>query len=243
MTVRTSAFNVPAGQPGAIEIIGMSSRTWFINNSAIPSGFTATLASAPSAGATLSGVTRLELRGTGIANAELLPASGYTPRHGQFNISADKTYAWLDFDTRALADGLADLRISAFNVTPGQANASEIVAMPARQWNISSGNNGSFSGYVTTAPMHGSKVTGWITIEVHGRGMKNVELLPANGYLPILANFVESFNGTFAFLDLDTRTLPNGSLDVRVSAFNVAAGQAGAKEIVVLPARQWLVQN
>lgn len=243
VVVRMSAFNVPAGLSGAIEMVGMSPRTWIINNTTIPSGFTAILASAPAAGTMLSGITRLELRGTGIANAELLPASGYTPRHGQFNISEDKTYAWLDFDTRALPDGPADLRISAFNVTPGQANAREIIAMPVRRWNIRNGANGSFTGHVTTAPMHGARVTGRITIEVHGQGMKNLELLPANGYQPILANFVEAHDGTFAFLDLDTRSLPNGPLDVRVSAFDVPAGQPGAKELVVMPVRRWLIQN
>lgn len=241
--VRMSAFNVPPGQPGAIEMIGMSPRTWIIDNTAIPTGFSASLASAPPADATLSGIVRLELRGRGIANAELLPPSGYASRHGQFNISPDKTYAWLDFDTRALPDGPAELRISAFNVTPGQADAREIVVMPARRWNFSNGADGSFTGHVTTAPMHGARVTGWITIEVHGKGMKNLELLPPNGYQPIIANFVEAFDGGFAFLDLDTRSLPNGPLDVRVSAFNVPPGQAGAKEIVVLPARRWLVQN
>ena len=243
VTIRTSAFNVPAGQPGAIDWVAMSPRTWIINNPAIPAGFTANLASAPANGANVSGTVRVELRGTGIANAELLPASGYTPRHSQFNVSADKTYAWIDFDTRALPDGPADLRISAFNVTPGQADAREIIAMPTRRWNVSNGNNGSFTARVTTAPMHDARVTGWITIEVHGTGIKNVELLPENGYLPIIGNFVESFDGTFAFLDLDTRTLPNGLQNVRVSAFNVPPGQAGAKEIVVLPTRRWNVQN
>lgn len=111
VTIRTSAFNVPAGQPGAIDWVAMSPRTWIINNSAMPPGFTANLASAPSDGAIVSGTVRIELRGTGIANAELLPASGYTPRHSQFNVSADKTYAWIDFDTRALPGGPADQRL------------------------------------------------------------------------------------------------------------------------------------
>jgi hypothetical protein len=240
--VRISAFNAPAGQSG-VEMYGMTARSWYINNPPIPPGFSANLSAAPGAGSTVSGIVRFELRGTGITNAELLPASGYAPRHGQFNVSADKTYAWLDFDTRVLADGPSDLRISVFDATPGQANAHEIVAMPARRLNISNGSNGSFTGSVTTAPMHGARVNGWVTIEVRGKGMKNVELLPAAGYQPIVANFTESFDGTFAFLDLDTTTLPNGPLNVRVSAFSVAAGQPNAKEIVVMPARQWVVQN
>lgn len=243
LNVRVSAFNVPAGQPGAVEMIAMPARTWNISNPSIPQGFSATLAAAPAPGATVSGTTRIELRGAGIANAELLPATGYAPRYGQFNISADKTHAWLDLDTRAIPDGAQQLRVSAFNVTEGQPGAAEIVAMPARQWNFSNGASSAFTARVTTAPMHGASVTGQITVEVHGTGMKNIELLPANGYTPIIANFVEAYDGTFAYLDLDTRTLPNGPIQVRVSAFNVPPGQSGAKEIVTLPAREWVVRN
>lgn len=244
LNVRISAFNVAAGQPGAVELVAMPARTWNINNPVQPpQPFSAVLSAAPANGATVSGTTRLELRGNGIANAELLPATGYLPRYGQFNVSADKTYAWLDFDTRAIPDGMKDVRISAYNVTEGQANAQEIVAMPARQWNFRNGADPSFTAWVSTAPANGARVSGRITIEVHGTGMKNVELLPAGAYLPIYGNFVESFDGSFAFLDLDTTSLPNGPLNIRVSAFNVPPGQAGAKEIVVLPARQWNVQN
>lgn len=244
VTVRVSAFNVPAGQPGAVEMIAMPARTWNINNPAPPAqGFAASLTAAPPNGAIVSGITRLELRGNGIANAELLPASGYAPRLGQFNVSADKTFAWLDLDTRSLPDGMNEVRVSAFNVTDGQPNAREIIAMPPRRWDFRNGADGSFTARVSTAPMHGASVSGQITIEVHGTGLKNIELLPANGYLPILGNFVESFDGTFAFLDLDTKTLPNGPIEVRVSAFNVPAGQPGAKEIITMSARQWTVSN
>lgn len=241
--VRMSAFNVAAGQPGAIEMVSMQPRTWIINNAAIPAGFGATLAAAPPAEARVSGTIRLEIRGTGITNAELLPASGYAPRHGQFNVSADKTVAWLDFDTRGLPDGPADLRISAFNVAPGQPGAIETIPMATRRWHISNGNDGSFTARVATAPMHGATVTGWVTVEVQGTGIKNVELLPAGGYTPIIANFVESFDGTFAFLDVDTSTLPAGPMDVRVSAFDTPPGQSGAREIVVMHARQWIVRH
>jgi hypothetical protein len=244
LNVRISAFNVAAGQPNAVELVAMPARIWNINNppqSTQP--FSATLSAAPANGATVSGITRLELRGNGIANAELLPASGYLPRYGQFNISADKTTAWLDFDTRAVPDGLQNVRISAFNVTEGQAGAQEIVVMPARQWNFRNGTDAAFTAWTSTAPANGARVSGRITIEVHGTGLKNVELLPASGYLPLYGRFVTSADGSFAFLDLDTASLPNGLLNVRVSAFNVAPGQAGAKEIIALPARQWNVQN
>lgn len=243
INVRVSGFNVPAGQPGAVEMIAMPARTWNINNPVIPSGFDATLTTAPSPGATVSGTTRIELHGSGIANAELLPATGYEPRYGQFNVSADKTHAWLDLDTRSIPDGVSELRVSAFNVTEGQANASEIVAMPPRRWNFSNGADSGFTARVSTAPMHGASITGQLTIEVRGTGLKNIELLPPNSYSPIVANFTEHWDGTFAYLDLDTRTLPNGPIEVRVNSFNVPPGGAGAKEIVTMQARQWVIRN
>ena len=243
LTVRVSAFNVPAGQPGALEIVAMPARTWNINNAATPpSSFTAAVVSAPAEGAVLNGITRLEVRGSGIANAELLPASGYAPRLATFNVSADRSVAWLDWDTRALPDGVRDVRISAYNVTEGQAGATEIVAMPARRWTVSNGL-GAFNASVTMAPVNGETVSGRTRVEVRGSGMRNVELLPASGYTPRLGVFNIENNGTFAWLEFDPSSLPNGVRDVRISAFDVAAGQLNAREIIAMPARQWNVQK
>lgn len=238
VSMRVSAFNVPAGQPGA-EIVAMQTRTWNINNAAPPAaGFTAAVVQAPADGAVVSGVTRLELRGSGIASAELLPATGYTPRLAVFNVSSDRTMAWVDLDTRTLQDGVRDLRISAYNVTEGQAGAAEIIAMPARRWTVSNGT-GPFLASVTMAPVHGEIVSGRVRLEVRGSGMKNVELLPASGYSPRLGVFNVDFNGSFAWLEFDTASVPGGLRDVRISAFDVAAGQPNAREIVAMPARQW----
>lgn len=239
VSVRVSAFDVAAGQPGAREIVAMQARTWNINNAAPPpSGFTATVTSAPANGATVSGITRLEIRGSGIVNAELLPATGYTPRLAAFNVSADRTMAWVDLDTRTLPDGVRDVRISAYNVTEGQAGASEIIAMPARRWTVSNGT-GPFTATVTMAPLNGEIVSGRVLLEVRGSGMRNVELLPASGYTPRLGVFNVDGNGTFAWLEFDSTALPNGVRDVRISAFDVAAGQLNAREIIAMPARQW----
>lgn len=92
---------------------------------------------APADGVTLSGVVTLEVRGSGIENVELLPGEGYAPRVGVFTVSADKTSAQLNFDTRTIPNIPAQLRISAFNVPAGVANAREIIVMPARTWRFS----------------------------------------------------------------------------------------------------------
>lgn len=244
IAARVSAFNVPPGQPGAVERVAIGPRTWTINNPPLPgTGLTATLAAAPAAGATVSGTIRLEVRGTRIANAELLPAQGYTPRMGTFNVSADRTVAWLDLDSRSIPDGARDVRISVFNVTEGQPNAQETVVMPARRWNFVNGATSAFTAGVSAAPGHGATVRGTVVVEVRGVGMKNIELLPASGYVPIYGRFTTTYDGTFGYVEFDTRALPNGPINVRVSAFNVAPGQAGVREIVAMPARQWIIAN
>ena len=239
VSMRVSAFNVSAGQPGAVEIVAMPTRTWNINNAIPPAAsFTASVVTAPADGAVVSGITRLELRGSGIANAELLPATGYTPRLATFNVSADRTMAWVDLDTRTLQDGVRDLRISAYNVTEGQAGATEIIAMPPRRWTVSNGT-GPFLASVTMAPVNGEVVSGRVRLEVRGSGMRNVELLPANGYTPRLGVFNVDFNGSFAWLEFETASVPGGLRDVRISAFDVAPGQPNAREIIAMAARQW----
>jgi hypothetical protein len=239
--VRISAFNVPAGQPGA-EIVAMSARTWNINNSTQPpSPFTAGLVSAPAPGAAVSGIVHLEVQGSGMVNVELLPANGSTPKLGVFNVSGDRTSASLDLDSRSLPDGPVDVRISAFNVTEGQPGAQEIIVMPARQWDIR--NGAGFTARVAMAPPSSSTISGVARLEVRGTGMRNVELLPASGYTPRLGVFNVSADGTFAWLDFETAKWNGLSLDARISAFNVAAGQPGATEIIAMPRRFWNVRN
>ncbi|HEY8607826.1 MAG TPA: hypothetical protein VIM12_11995 [Noviherbaspirillum sp.] len=241
LNVRISAFNSPAGQPGN-EIVAMPARTWTVSNSGTPSTtFAAAVTTAPANGATVTGTTRIEITGSGIANAELLPASGYTPRLGVFNVSADRTRAWLDFDSRSVPDGARGVRVAAYNVMAGQPGASEIIAMPARNWTISNGSApapATFTANVTMAPGHGAVIAGTTRLEVRGTNIRNVELLPANGYLPRYGVFNVSADRTFAWLDFNSSALPNGLLDVRISAFNSAPGEPGS-EIIAMPARQW----
>jgi hypothetical protein len=244
-TVRISAFDVGAGQPNAREIVVMPARTWNISNATVPSNtLTATVTSAPADGAVVSGITHLEIHGSGIVNAELVSASGYIPQFGVFNVSADRTMAWLDLDTRTLADGVRDVRILAYNVTQGQPGAQQVVAMPARRWQFSNGAaTAQFNGSVTMAPPNGDIISGRVRFEVRGSGIANAELLPANGYTPIIGTFIRSADNTFAWLEIDTTQLPNGVLEARISDYNVGAGQPNAKEVISMPVRQWTVQN
>jgi predicted Rdx family selenoprotein len=246
LNVRISAFNVPPGQ-GGTEIVTMPARTWTIANAATPPAtFTAAVSAAPADGAVVSGIIHLELHGSGIVNAELLPESGYTPRLGVFNVSADRSTATLDFDTRSLPDGVTAVRISAFNTTAGQPGSTEIVAMPVRHWNFSNGKAQPpavpFTASVTIAPPHGEVLSGVSVLEVRGTNLQNVELLPATGYLPRLGVFAISGDGKFAWLRLDTSTLPNGVLAARISAFDQPAGQ-NAAEIIAMPVREWELRH
>ncbi|RJF97306.1 DUF4214 domain-containing protein [Noviherbaspirillum saxi] len=95
----------------------------------------AALVNAPADGAGVSGAVRLEVRGTGIENVELLPPSGYAPLIARFNVSADKTYAWIDLDTAGMPNGTMVSRIVAFSAASGQGG-TETVVMPARTWTL-----------------------------------------------------------------------------------------------------------
>ena len=251
LKVRVSAFDAPAGQSGAREIVAMSERTWNINNAIVPVGvLTATVTSAPVTNATVSGIVHLEIKGSGIVNAELLPASGYKPRLGVFNVSADRTRAWLDFDTRSLPDGVQDVRVSAFNVTEGQPNAMEVIAMPPRRWNVVNGNTGAkpFIASLMMAPMNGELMNGYARLELRGNGVKRVELRSADGQtiesFRVMNGYrVDANNDTFASLDLYTYNLPNGLLDARIVVYDALEGEANAREIVLMAPRQWEIQN
>jgi hypothetical protein len=97
--------------------------------------FAATTLMALIDGARISGMVRIEVRGSGMQQVELLPASADAPSLGVFILSSDGTFAWLDFDTVNLGQGLQDIRIIAFSVSAGQPGRREIIAMPASQWN------------------------------------------------------------------------------------------------------------
>ena len=254
LKVRISAFGTPPEQSEVREIVAMSELTWNIDNSPKPvSVLTATVTSAPVTNATVSGIVHLEIKGSGIVNAELLPASGYKPRLGVFNVSADRTRAWLDFDTRSLPDGAQDVRVSAFNVTEGQPGAMEVIAMPPRQWNVVNGNTGAspFTAALTISPVNGEILRGTIRLEMRGTGIKYVELQSANGQK--IAGFSEKSRGLAsspnsdsyfsASLDFRTVILPNGLQDVRIVAYDAPEGTANAREIVLMASRQWDVRN
>lgn len=242
MRLRISAFNVPAGKPNAVERQAMPSRLFYIDNPVPLASLRASLAAAPANGAILTRTTRLEVHGTGLTNVELLPAQGYTPRYGQFNISSDRTRAWLDFDPRTLPDGVRNVRISAFNVTAGQPGAREVVVMAPRRWRLATNSTSAFTSGVVSAPVHGASVRGIVTLEVRGAGMRSVELVPATGRTSLRRQFQITNNGTFAYLDFDTRDFPNGPLTVRISASSSAAGQA-SREVTTMPSRQWVINN
>lgn len=93
-----------------------------------------TAVTAPQDGAILNGNVHLKIEGTNIQNAELLPATGYTPRLGVFVVAPDRQSASLVFNTTTIPNGTLPVRISAFNLPPGAAGASEIVAMLPRTW-------------------------------------------------------------------------------------------------------------
>lgn len=262
LRVRISAFNAAAGQP-AEEIVVMSERTWKIANNTWPcvspgsSGgsttqFQATLISAPATNTYVCNMQTLEVRGTRLRNVELLPAEGYAPKYGSFTISDDGKIARLNFDPKNFPNGDLKFRISAFDAAAGEP-ANEIVVMQERTWRIandiwpclspgSSQPPGPFNAQLTSAPENGTYVCSMVTLEVLGTRIRNVELLPPDGYTPKYGSFSVSGDGHIARLEFDPRKFPNGDLRVRISVFDAAAGQP-ANEIIVMPERTWRIAN
>ncbi|HYC42782.1 MAG TPA: DUF4214 domain-containing protein [Noviherbaspirillum sp.] len=210
---------------------------------ATPEVFSATVIAAPPDGTVIRGSERIELRGSGIRNAELLPAAGDLPIYARFNIASDFRSAWLDLDPRTFPNGPISFRVVAWSVSPGGTGQS-VVAMPARTWTIqNAAPPPPFTAVVTQAPPHDANLTGVYTLEVRGTGLGNVELLPEIGYGPILGRFSVSRDKTSARLEFDTRIVPNYLLRARIVAFDVAPGNIGAREIVAMPARSWWLRN
>lgn len=100
-----------------------------------------------------------------------------------------------------------------------------------------------FSATVGAAPAEGATLANTVRLEIRGNSIENAELLPPDGYSPRLGTFTVSADGAMAWLDFDSRALPNGTLLARISAFDRAAGTAGATEIVAMLARSWLLRN
>jgi hypothetical protein len=74
------------------------------------------------------------VRGSGLENVESLPPDGFEPKLGVFSVSADKTYARLEFDTKSLPNGTLLSRIIAFDKPSGSGDARQEIAMATRQW-------------------------------------------------------------------------------------------------------------
>lgn len=124
-------------------------------------GFAVSSVQAPADNNTLSAPVRLEVRGSGLQNVELLPADGYTPRLGTFSVSGDRTLAWLDFNSSTLPNGTLRARIVAFNAPPGAAGL-EILAMAARSWQLRNDPQPTLSGPI---PRAGFMPEVWLTLQ------------------------------------------------------------------------------
>ncbi len=217
--------------------------------------FSAFATSVPSDGATVSGTVKIAVQGTGIKNAELVPANSYVPIYARATVSPNGEVAWLDFDSTKVGDGPIRVRVLAWDQPHGAAQVNEIVAMSPRTWNIKNGNpptspsgppqppTSEFSVNRVFAPFAGSPIRGTVTLEVHGNNLQNVELLPSSRLVPILDRFSVDKTRKLARFELDTREFKDGPFDVRIVAWNQPAGSAQARNIVAMPARRWIVSN
>lgn len=131
------------------------------NSGSDTAGFAVSSVQAPADYSALSAPVRLEVRGSGLQNVELLPADGYLPRLGTFSISTDRTLAWLDFDSSTLPNGTLLARIVAFNAPPGAAG-QEVVAMAPRTWQLRNDPQPPLGGPI---PRAGFMPEVWLTLQ------------------------------------------------------------------------------
>lgn len=128
------------------------------------------------------------------------------------------------------------------SATNGTSSVTSGSGQTTAEDNSSSGTT-AFSAQLLAAPADGTTISGVVQFQLQGTGIENAELLPPTGYAPVLGTFTVSPDKTMATLNFNTASLPNGTLRLRVSAYDRPAGTAGASEAVVMPMRQWQVQN
>lgn len=101
-----------------------------------------------------------------------------------------------------------------------------------------------FNAAVSQAPANGATIEGFVTLEVVGDLLENVELLPPTGYLPLYGSFIINPAKTVATLVFDTTAFPNGTFSARISAYNQPAGSPNpTTEIVAMTTRTWTINN
>lgn len=93
------------------------------------------------------------------------------------------------------------------------------------------------------APADGVDVNGSLQLLVNGAGLGNVELLQASGSQLTLGRFAVAPDGNSATLTFDSRQVPNGTLAVRIAAYNAPAGASGAVETAAMAPRTWRFAN
>lgn len=89
---------------------------------------------APADGVDVAGTLQLVINGSGLGNAELLPANNAQPLLGRFSVAPDGGSATLSFDTNQVPNGPLTVRIAAYDGTPGSSGTTETAAMAARTW-------------------------------------------------------------------------------------------------------------
>lgn len=120
-------------------------RIWSINGTPTPGPpqgspppppFNATLTTAPTDGATISGTVPFGFDFAGVQNAELLPGTGYTPSYGTFTLNQSTGKATLNWNTTNVANAPITVRIAAFDQAAGVSPANELTVMGARTYTV-----------------------------------------------------------------------------------------------------------
>jgi hypothetical protein len=183
----------------------------------------------PAANATVSGTITIKGVASGFLNVEVSDNAGNLL--AQVSPDAAGNFS-ASVDTTKLANGTQTLRIDAWDAAAGQPYSQ--TAEKLLSLNIQNGVAPSpspspsptpASSYIITisSPASGATVSGIIQVKGSAPGMLNVEIFDAASNL--LAQVTPDSAGNFS-ASVDTTKLANGSQNLRIDAWDAAAGQA-----------------
>lgn len=138
--------------------------------------------------------------------------------------------------------GVASDRVTDANGSSGGSPSEEGAMPPSSGPSDNGANESDFNATATVAPAEGAVLSDLVRLEVEGRGMENVELLPAEGGRPY-ALFHVADDKSRAWVDFDTRTVVNGEVHVVINAYDKPPRTDGASVKSAMPPRSWTIQN
>ncbi len=128
-----------------------------------------------------------------------------------------------------------------FQMSDGAQTGAGSIASSGPSANGNGGQN-DFTVVATVVPADGAVLSNRARLEVEGQGIRNAELLPAAGGRPYARLNVDP-DQLRAWVEFDTRTVPNGSMSFIIEAYDQPPRTAGTRAATAMQPRSWTIQN